>query len=108
MSQSHANLWAGSGLASSGLHSNGFSLVRRIIEKENLSWDETAPWDNSETVGMSLLTPTRIYVKQLLGVIEEKLLLGLSHITGGGLTENIPRMLPDHLGNYSLISLALL
>jgi phosphoribosylaminoimidazole (AIR) synthetase len=86
-------------LASNGLHSNGFSLVRRIVEKKNLSWDENAPWDNSKTVGLSLLTPTRIYVKQLLGVIEEKLLLGLSHITGGGLTENIPRMLPEHLGN---------
>ena len=88
----------GSGLASNGLHSNGFSLVRRIVEKENLSWHENAPWDSSATVGLSLLTPTRIYVKPLLGVIEEKLLLGLSHITGGGLTENIPRMLPEHLG----------
>lgn len=86
------------GLASNGLHSNGFSLVRRIVDKRSLSWDEEAPWDRSTSVGLSLLTPTRIYVKPLLKVIEEKLLLGLSHITGGGLTENIPRMLPDHLG----------
>lgn len=85
------------GLASNGVHSNGFSLVRRIVAKESLAWDEPAPWDGPKTVGSSLLTPTRIYVKQLLGVIGEKLVLGLSHITGGGLTENIPRMLPHHL-----------
>ena len=85
------------GLASNGVHSNGFSLVRRIVEREHLPYTDPAPWDTSNSVGLSLLTPTRIYVKPLLKVIEKKLLLGLSHITGGGLTENIPRMLPSHL-----------
>lgn len=85
------------GLASNGVHSNGFSLVRRIVERERLPYTEPAPWDNTTSVGLSLLTPTRVYVKPLLKVISKKLLLGLSHITGGGLTENIPRMLPSHL-----------
>ena len=85
------------GLASNGVHSNGFSLVRRIIARENISYTDPAPWDKSTSVGLSLLTPTRIYVRPLLKVIQKKLILGLSHITGGGLTENIPRMLPSHL-----------
>jgi phosphoribosylamine--glycine ligase / phosphoribosylformylglycinamidine cyclo-ligase len=85
------------GLASNGVHSNGFSLVRRIVEREKLSYKDPAPWDNSTTLGLSLLTPTRIYVRQLLRVTNQKLIKGLSHITGGGLTENIPRMLPSHL-----------
>jgi phosphoribosylamine--glycine ligase/phosphoribosylformylglycinamidine cyclo-ligase len=85
------------GIASNGVHSNGFSLIRRIIQRERLSYSESAPWDNSTSVGLSLLTPTRVYVKPLLNVVKKKLLLGLSHITGGGLTENIPRMLPSHL-----------
>ncbi|KAL3425763.1 bifunctional purine biosynthetic protein [Phlyctema vagabunda] len=85
------------GLASNGVHSNGFSLVRRIIEREGVSYTDKAPWDESTTVGLSLLTPTRIYVRPLLKVTNQKLLKGLSHITGGGLTENIPRMLPSHL-----------
>ncbi|ORY63503.1 phosphoribosylglycinamide synthetase [Pseudomassariella vexata] len=84
------------GLASSGVHSNGFSLVRRIIAREQLSYDAAAPWDNSGvTVGASLLTPTKIYVKPLLKAVSQ--LKGLAHITGGGLTENVPRMLPKHL-----------
>jgi phosphoribosylamine--glycine ligase/phosphoribosylformylglycinamidine cyclo-ligase len=85
------------GLASNGVHSNGFSLVRKIIQREQISYNDIAPWDSTTTVGLSLLTPTRIYVRPLLKVISKKLLLGLSHITGGGLTENIPRMLPSHL-----------
>jgi phosphoribosylamine--glycine ligase/phosphoribosylformylglycinamidine cyclo-ligase len=85
------------GLASNGVHSNGFSLVRRIITRENLAYTDACPWDKSTTVGLSLLTPTRIYVKPLLPVIWKKLIKGLSHITGGGLTENVPRMLPSHL-----------
>jgi phosphoribosylamine--glycine ligase / phosphoribosylformylglycinamidine cyclo-ligase len=83
-------------LASSGVHSNGFSLVRRILQEEGLAYSAPAPWDNSgKTVGESLLTPTRIYVKPLLQVVSQ--VKGLAHITGGGLTENVPRMLPAHL-----------
>ncbi|QIW99535.1 hypothetical protein AMS68_005053 [Peltaster fructicola] len=86
------------GLGSSGVHSNGFSLVRKIIERKGLSFEDKAPWDASTTVGQSLLTPTRIYVKPLLAAVEKDLLLGMAHITGGGLEDNIPRMLPKHLG----------
>jgi len=85
------------GLASSGVHSNGFSLVRRILSRENISYSDLAPWDPSTSVGLSLLTPTRIYVRSLLTVIHKKTIKGLSHITGGGLTENVPRTLPPHL-----------
>ncbi|KAF2875801.1 phosphoribosylformylglycinamidine cyclo-ligase-like protein [Massariosphaeria phaeospora] len=85
------------GLASSGVHSNGFSLVRKIIERKGLSFHDTAPWSVNETVGANLLTPTRIYVKPLLAAVRKGLLKGMSHITGGGLLENIPRMLPNTL-----------
>ncbi|KAK5166094.1 uncharacterized protein LTR77_008355 [Saxophila tyrrhenica] len=85
------------GLKSNGAHSNGFSLIRKVIERHGLSWNDQAPWDSSTTVGASLLTPTRIYVKALMPAIEQDLILGMSHITGGGLDENIPRMLPKHL-----------
>ena len=85
------------GLPSNGVHSNGFSLVRKIIEKSGLSFTDAAPWDSSRTVGDSLLIPTRIYVKPLLAAVEQDLLLGMAHITGGGLEDNIPRMLPKHL-----------
>ena len=85
------------GLTSSGVHSNGFSLVRKIIERAGLSFHDRAPWDASKTVGASLLTPTRIYVKPLLAATQKDLLLGMAHITGGGLEDNVPRMLPDHL-----------
>ncbi|KAH9900620.1 phosphoribosylamine--glycine ligase [Xylariomycetidae sp. FL2044] len=83
------------GLASSGVHSNGFSLVRRILAREQLSYSSPAPWDGAKSVGESLLTPTRIYVKSVLSVLSS--LKGLAHITGGGITENVPRMLPSHL-----------
>lgn len=85
------------GLASSGCHSNGFSLVRRIVESTGLEFHDTAPWAEGSSVGESLLTPTRIYVKSLLPVVHKDLVKGLSHITGGGLVENVPRMLPAHL-----------
>ena len=85
------------GLASSGVHSNGFSLVRKIIERKHLALTDSAPWDPETSIGLSLLTPTRIYVKPLLKVVKRDLVKGMSHITGGGLTENVPRMLPDHL-----------
>ena len=87
------------GLASSGCHSNGFSLIRKIVvERAGLSYTDPAPWDQSTTVGESLLTPTRIYVRSLLPAIERSLVKGMAHITGGGLVENVPRMLPPHLG----------
>ncbi|KXL50163.1 hypothetical protein M433DRAFT_2272 [Acidomyces richmondensis BFW] len=85
------------GLKSSGAHSNGFSLIRKIIDRSGLKYTEQAPWDGKTTVGDSLLTPTRIYVKPVLAAVEEDLLLGMAHITGGGLEDNIPRMLPPHL-----------
>lgn len=84
------------GLASNGVHSNGFSLVRRILKEARLEYSASAPWDNSGiSTGESLLTPTRIYVKPLLKAIHK--IKGLAHITGGGLSENVPRMLPKHL-----------
>ncbi|KAK6349734.1 hypothetical protein TWF696_006013 [Orbilia brochopaga] len=85
------------GLASDGLHSNGFSLVRKIVDLSELSYDSEAPWEANVSIGESLLTPTRIYVKPLLKVCKKGLIKGMSHITGGGLTENIPRMLPKEM-----------
>ena len=85
------------GLASNGLHSNGFSLVRKIIERKHLAWDEVAPWDRDSRVGKSILTPTRIYVSPLLEVVKKDFVKGMAHITGGGLIENVPRMLPKNL-----------
>ncbi|KAG8532068.1 uncharacterized protein KY384_003705 [Bacidia gigantensis] len=85
------------GLASSGCHSNGFSLYRKIIEKVGLRYTDEAPWNLQEAVGESLLTPTRIYVKSLLKAVDKDLIKGMAHITGGGLIENVPRMLPSEL-----------
>ncbi|KAF2465298.1 phosphoribosylformylglycinamidine cyclo-ligase-like protein [Lindgomyces ingoldianus] len=85
------------GLASNGAHSNGFSLIRKIIEIKSLSLHDSAPWSTGETVGASLLAPTKIYVKPLLAATQKGLIKGMAHITGGGLLENIPRMLPDSL-----------
>ena len=85
------------GLASSGLHSNGFTLVHKILEKEELTFQDKAPWDKSNTIGKSLLTPTRIYVQACLKLVKKDLVKGMAHITGGGLIENVPRMLPDSL-----------
>jgi phosphoribosylformylglycinamidine cyclo-ligase len=86
------------GLSSSGVHSNGFSLVRKIVELSGLGWDAPAPFAADKTLGEALLAPTRIYVKPLLKAIKEtKALKALAHITGGGFPENIPRVLPKHL-----------
>lgn len=84
-------------LPSSGPHSNGYSLVRRIVERTGLGWDDCAPFDEKKKLGEALLAPTRIYVKPLLQLIRNKRIKGLAHITGGGLIENTPRMLPDSL-----------
>lgn len=87
------------GMASSGIHSNGFSLVRKLIEKEGLSYDSPCPWDSSvATVGDSLLTPTKIYVKACLPLLKKGIIKAMSHITGGGLLENLPRSLPKGVG----------
>ncbi|KAI9348317.1 phosphoribosylglycinamide synthetase [Zopfochytrium polystomum] len=86
------------GLPSSGIHSNGYSLVRHLVKMSGLSFQSTCPWDSTKTLGESLLTPTRIYVKELLPVLNQGLIKALSHITGGGFTENIPRCLPDGVG----------
>ncbi len=86
------------GLASSGAHSNGFSLVRKVVEQENLAWDAPAPFDASRTLAEALLEPTRIYVRPLLAAIRTGKVKGMAHITGGGLLENIPRVLPDGIG----------
>ena len=84
------------GLASSGVHSNGFSLVRRIVERSGLALDAAAPFAAGKTLGEALLTPTRIYVKSLLATIKETNgIKALAHITGGGFPDNIPRVLPD-------------
>lgn len=86
------------GIASSGLHSNGYSLVRRLIEDHELSYDMQAPFAPKTTLGEVLLTPTRIYVKPALKLVAARLAKGFAHITGGGLIENIPRVLPEGLG----------
>ena len=86
------------GLPSSGLHSNGFSLVRRIVERSGLAWDDEAPFAPNQSLAQALLTPTTIYVKPLLDVLHTSDgIRALAHITGGGLPENVPRVLPDHV-----------
>jgi phosphoribosylformylglycinamidine cyclo-ligase len=87
------------GLPSSGVHSNGFSLVRRIVAKTGLGWDAPAPFDPARSLGDALLEPTRIYVKPLLAALEATDgIRALAHITGGGFPDNLPRVLPDDVG----------
>ena len=87
------------GLSSSGVHSNGFSLVRKIVANSGVSLDAPAPFAPGMTLGGALLAPTRLYVKSCLRAIRETgAVKGLAHITGGGFTDNIPRVLPKHLG----------
>ena len=85
------------GLASSGVHSNGYSLVRKIVENSGLAWDAPCPFGEG-TLGEALLAPTKIYVQSGLAAYRAGGLHALAHITGGGLTENLPRALPDGLG----------
>ncbi|MBP0482887.1 phosphoribosylformylglycinamidine cyclo-ligase [Sagittula salina] len=85
------------GLASDGVHSNGYSLVRKLVERSGLGWDADCPWADG-SLGAVLLTPTRLYVKQALAAIRAGGVHALAHITGGGLTENLPRVLPEGLG----------
>ena len=85
------------GLASDGVHSNGYSLVRRIVETSGLGWDDGCPWAEG-SLGAALLTPTRLYVTSALEAVRAGHVHALAHITGGGLTENLPRVLPEGLG----------
>jgi phosphoribosylformylglycinamidine cyclo-ligase len=85
------------GLKSSGVHSNGYSLVRKLVELSGVAWDAPSPF-GSGTLGEALLMPTRLYVKQVLAVLAQGGLHGLAHITGGGLSENIPRVLKGQQG----------
>ena len=87
------------GLPSSGVHSNGYSLVRKIVAQSGLAWHDPAPFDPAQTLAQALLTPTRIYVRTLLDVMRETGgIHGLVHITGGGFIDNIPRVLPKTVG----------
>jgi len=87
------------GLASSGVHSNGFSLVRKVAEHAGLGWNDPAPFAPDRTLGEAVLVPTRLYVKSCLAAIRESgAVKALAHITGGGFPDNIPRALPKHLG----------
>ena len=85
------------GLGSNGVHSNGYSLVRKLVEVSGLGWGDDCPWSDG-TLGAALLAPTRLYVKQALAAVRDGGVHGLAHITGGGLTENLPRVLPEGLG----------
>ncbi|MDM7462705.1 MAG: phosphoribosylformylglycinamidine cyclo-ligase [Tepidimonas taiwanensis] len=85
------------GLASDGVHSNGYSLVRKVVERAALGWDAPAPFADGP-LGAALLTPTRLYVKPLLAAIRAGGVHAAAHITGGGITENLPRVLPKGLG----------
>ncbi len=86
------------GLASDGLHSNGFSLVRMLCAEAGLGWNDPAPFDPARALGDALLTPTRIYVRGCRAAAESGGVKALAHITGGGLSGNIPRVLPPGLG----------
>jgi phosphoribosylformylglycinamidine cyclo-ligase len=87
------------GLAASGVHSNGYSLVRRVAEMAKLAWKDPAPFAPSHNLGEALLTPTRLYVRSCLAALRQtKAVKALCHITGGGFIENIPRVLPKGLG----------
>lgn len=85
------------GLGSNGVHSNGYSLVRKLVEVSGLGWDADCPWGEG-TLGAALLAPTRLYVKQSLEAVRAGGVNALAHITGGGLTENLPRVLPEGMG----------
>ncbi|MGB0959630.1 MAG: phosphoribosylformylglycinamidine cyclo-ligase [Halocynthiibacter sp.] len=85
------------GLGSNGVHSNGYSLVRKVVEHAGLTWDADAPFADG-SLGDALLAPTRLYVKPALAAIRAGGVNALAHITGGGLTENLPRVLPEGLG----------
>jgi len=85
------------GVASSGVHSNGYSLVRKVVEKSGLTLDAPAPFAPGKSLGEALLIPTRLYVRAALEAMRSGGVKGLAHITGGGITDNLPRCLPEEL-----------
>jgi len=85
------------GLSSSGPHSNGYSLVRKIVERSGLAWDAPCPFAPEQTLGQALMAPTKIYIKTVLPLLKAGLVKGGAHITGGGLIENPPRAVADGL-----------
>jgi len=85
------------GLASSGPHSNGYSLIRKVVEKSGLAWGDDAPFAKDLSLAQALMEPTRIYVKPVLPLMKADLIKGAAHITGGGLIENPPRCIADGL-----------
>ncbi|HEY4123186.1 MAG TPA: phosphoribosylformylglycinamidine cyclo-ligase, partial [Rhizomicrobium sp.] len=85
------------GIASSGVHSNGYSLVRRVVADSGLGYASPAPFEAGKTLGEALIAPTQLYVKSALAAIATGGVKGLAHITGGGITENLPRALPEGL-----------
>ncbi|MCT6881190.1 MAG: AIR synthase-related protein, partial [Snodgrassella alvi] len=82
------------GLASNGIHSNGYSLVRKIIERARPELD--APFADGQTLRQAIIAPTRLYVKPILAALKQFTIKGMAHITGGGISENVPRILPDN------------
>ena len=82
------------GLASNGAHSNGYSLVRKILARDNPDLD--APFDGDKTLRQAIIAPTRLYVKPILAALKQFTIKGMAHITGGGITENVPRVLPEN------------
>ncbi len=87
------------GIASSGVHSNGYSLVRKVVDDSGIAWDALAPFDRSRSLANALLTPTRIYVASCLAALRQSdAIKAMAHITGGGFPDNIPRALPKGLG----------
>lgn len=85
------------GLPSSGAHSNGYSLIRKVVSDAGLDWRSNAPFAEGETLGEAFIKPTRLYIKSLEPLLKAGIAKGFAHITGGGITDNIPRILPDNL-----------
>lgn len=86
------------GLASNGVHSNGYSLVRKVIERSRAELDDPAPWNKVQSLGAAFLAPTKLYVRAVMAVIRTGGVRAAAHITGGGITDNLPRVLPEGLG----------
>lgn len=86
------------GLASNGIHSNGYSLVRKVISRSRMKLDDPAPWNKVQSLGAALLAPTRLYVRSVIAAIRAGGVHAAAHITGGGIVENLPRILPEGLG----------